>query len=307
MAAPTNTFVSASAVGNREDLADFIDRITPSETPFYSMIAKTKASNTLHEWQTDSLRAAGPNAQAEGDDSTATAVTPSVRLGNRTQILKEVASVSGTQESVDKAGRKSEMAYQLAKKSAELKLDIEYALTRNSVTATAPRQMRGLIGWANAANVSGGAGYAAPNYITNVAQTDGTTRAFTESMLKDVCQKGFVSGARFTTMMLGTTQKQTFSTFTGNSTRFKDADSELQASIDVYRSDFGTLKAVVNLQQRTRDIHLIQPDKWAFAVLRPWEVTDLAVTGDSMRKQVLIEATLECKNPLAYGLIADVS
>jgi hypothetical protein len=306
MAAPTNTYTSASAVGNREDLANFIDRITPSDTPTYSMIPKTKATGTLHEWQTDALRAAGANAQAEGDDSTATAVTPTVRLGNRTQILKEVASVSGTQEAVDKAGRQSEMSYQLAKKSAELKLDIEYAITRNSVTATSPRQMRGLVGWAGD-NVNGGAGYAAPNYTTNVAQTDGTTRAFTEALLKDVAQKVYAAGGRPTVLMMGTTQKQTFSTFTGNSTRFKDADSELAASIDVYKSDFGTYKAVVNLQQRSRDIFLLQPDKLAFAVLRPWEVTDLAKTGDADRKQIVIEGTLENRNPKAHGLIADIS
>jgi hypothetical protein len=306
MAAPTNTFTSASAVGNREDLADFIDRITPSDTPLYSMIAKNKATGITHEWQVDALRAAGSNAQAEGDDSTATAVTPTVRLKNTTQILKEVASVSGTQEAVDKAGRKSEMNYQLAKKSAELKLDIEYAFTQNNVTAASPRKLRGLVGWMGD-NVNGGAGYVAPNYTTNVAQTDGTQRAFTETMLKDVAQKVYAAGGRPTVLMMGTTQKQTFSTFTGNSTRFKDADDQLAASIDVYKSDFGTYKAMINLQQRARDIFLLQPDKLAASVLRPWEVSDLAKTGDSERKQIIIELTLENKNPKAHGLIADIS
>ncbi|UOD28780.1 DUF5309 domain-containing protein [Massilia violaceinigra] len=307
MAAPTNTYTSTSAIGNREDLTDIIDRITPTETPFYSMISKTKASNTLHEWQTQALRAGQDNAQAEGDDTIATAVTPQVRLGNRTQILKEAASVTGTQEVVDKAGSKSEMMKQMALKSAEMKLDIEYALTRNSVAATSPRKMRGLPGWAVAANVSSGAGYVAPNYVTNVAQTDGTQRAFTEAMLKDTAQKCYTAGGRPTVLMMGSTQKQTFSTFTGNATRQKDAeDKRLVASIDVYVSDFGTFKAVVNLQQRSRDIWLLQSDKWAFAVLRPWQKTDLAKTGDSDRKQILLEATLECINPAANGAVLDV-
>lgn len=307
MAAPTNTHTSTAAIGNREDLTDIIDRITPTETPFYSMISKTKASGTLHEWQTQALRAGQDNAQAEGDDTIATAVTPQVRLGNRTQILKEAASVTGTQEVVDKAGSKSEMMKQMALKSAEMKLDIEYALTRNSVAATSPRKMRGLPGWAVAANVSSGAGYVAPNYVTNVAQTDGTARAFTEVLLKDTAQKCYVAGGRPTVLMMGPTQKQTFSTFTGNATRQKDAeDKRLVASVDVYVSDFGTFKAVVNLQQRSRDIWLLQSDKWAFAVLRPWQKTDLAKTGDSDRKQILLEATLECINPAANGAVLDV-
>lgn len=306
MAAPTNTYVSTSAVGNREDLTDIIDMITPSETPFYSMIGKAKASGTLHEWQTQALRAAKQNAQAEGDDTIATAVTPQIRLGNYTQILKEAASVSGTQETVDKAGKKSEMAKQMALKSAEMKLDLEFALTRNGTTASSPRQMRGLVGWMAGANVSSGAGYVAPNYVTNVAQTDGTARAFTESLLKDTLQKTYIAGGRPNVVMMGATQKQTFSTFTGNATRQKDADNKLMASIDVYVSDFGTLKAIVNIQQRARDVFVLQSDKWAFAALRPWQKTPLAKTGDSERNQILLEGTLEAINPLANGAVLDV-
>jgi hypothetical protein len=308
MGAPTNTYVSTSAIGNREDLADWIDRITPFETPFYSMIAKGKATNTLHEWQTQALRAGAANAQAEGDDSTATAVTPTVRLGNRTQISKEVASVSGTQEAVDSAGRKSEMGYQMALKSAELKLDIEYALTRNNVTATAPRQTRGLVGWMVGANVSSGASYVAPDYVANVAQTDGTLRNFTETLLKDTLQKTYSAGGRPTVLMMGATQKQTFSTFTGNATRQKDAvDQKLVASIDVYVGDFGTLKTVINLQQRSRDIFVLQADKWKLSMLRPWAVTDLAKTGDADRKQIVVEYALEAVNPKANGAVLDVN
>lgn len=308
MAAPTNTQTSVTAIGNREDLTDIIDRITPSETPFYSMIKKTSANGTKHEFQTQALRAAGLNAQAEGDDTTATAVTQQVRLNNYTQILKEAASVTGTQEAVDKAGSpKSEMAKQLALKSAEMKLDIEYSLTRNGVAATgSTRQMRGLIGWMTT-NVSSGAGYVAPNYVTNTAQTDGTTRAFTETLLKDTLQKTYTSGGRPTVIMLGATQKQTFSTFTGNATRQKDAvDQKLVASVEVYVSDFGTLTAHINLQQRARDVFVIQPDKWAFAVLRPWQKSPLAKTGDSDRMQILLEGTLESINPLANGAVLDV-
>ena len=33
-----NTFQSTSAVGNRQELSDIVDRITPEDTPIYSMI-----------------------------------------------------------------------------------------------------------------------------------------------------------------------------------------------------------------------------------------------------------------------------
>lgn len=307
MTAPTNTFLTTAAIGNREDLTDVIYNIAPTETPFFSMIAKGKATATLHEWQTQDLAAAANNEQAEGDDAVAVAVTPTVRLGNRTQISSKTVSVAGTQESVDKAGRDSEMAYQMALKSKELKRDIEVGLTQNNVTATAPRRSRGLVGWAVAANTNAGAGYVAPNFITNVAQTDGTQRAFTEALLKDVAQKVYTSGGNPNVIMMGPLAKQTFSTFTGNATRFDKAeDKEVTAAVDVYVSDFGTLKAVPNRFQRARDVWVLDTSLWAVSWLRPITSWELAKTGDSIRRQLLGEYTLEARNPNGNGLVADV-
>lgn len=308
MAVPTSTYLSTAAIGNREDLSDVIDRISPTETPFMSMIAKGKATATLHEWQTQALAAAADNAQAEGDDATNNVVTPTVRLNNRPQISSKTVQVSGTQEAVDSAGRKSEMAYQMALKSAELKLDIEFGLTQNNVLATAPRKSRGLVGWVDSANVSGGTGYVAPNYVTNVAQTDGTTRPFTETLLKTVCQLVYAAGGSPNVIMMGPLAKQTFSTFTGNSTRQKDAeDKRIVASVDVYVSDFGTLKAVPNRVQRARDVFVLQSDKWKMAKVRDFFTQDLAKTGDSTRKQILVEYCLEAVNPKANGAIVDIA
>lgn len=307
MTAPTNTFLTTAAIGNREDLTDAIYNIAPTDTPFFNMCAKTKATATLHEWQTQDLATAANNEQAEGDDATATASTPTVRLGNRTQISAKTASVSGTQENVDKAGRTSEMAYQMALRSKELKRDIETGLTQNNVTATAPRRSRGLVGWAVSANTNAGAGYVAPNFVTNVAQTDGTQRAFTEALLKDVLQKVFTSGGNPDTIMMGPLAKQTFSTFTGNATRFDKAeDREVTAAVDVYISDFGQLRAVPNRFQRARDVWVLESEKWAVAWLRPITQYELAKTGDSIRRQILGEYTLEARNPASSGLVADI-
>lgn len=307
MAAPTNTQTTTATIGNREDLGDVIYMISPTETPFFSMCRKGKATNTLHEWQTDALAAFGDNTQVEGDDAVATAFIPTVRLNNRTQISSKTASVTGSQEAAVSAGRSSEMAYQIAKRGMELRRDMEFGLTNNSVLATAPRKSRGLPGWADTANTNAGAGYVAPNYITNVAQTDGTQRVFVESQLKDVAQKIYTSGGNPNVIMMGPAQKQTFSTFTGNATRMDEAeDKKVTASVDVYVSDFGQLKAVPNRIQRSRDVWVLESGRWSVDFYRPLKSWKLAKTGDSDREQLLAEYTLKCDNPLANGLIADV-
>ncbi len=90
-----------------------------------SSIGKARATQTAHEWQTDVLAAATfGNALVEGDDATSASLTPTTRIGNFTQIVGKTVQISGTLEAVDKAGRKSEKAYQLAKASAEIKRDI---------------------------------------------------------------------------------------------------------------------------------------------------------------------------------------
>jgi hypothetical protein len=138
MAVPTGTYQTYQQIGLREDLTDAIYDISPTDTPFLQRCARVKAKARTYEWQKDSLLAAAANAHVEGDDSTIinghTSV-PTVRLNNKTQIFKKIMQVSGTAEAVDKAGRDSEVAYQLMKRGKEIKRDIEFALTQNQASS----------------------------------------------------------------------------------------------------------------------------------------------------------------------------
>ena len=307
MAAPTNTYLTTAAIGNREDLSDIIYRISPTQTPLLNMAPKAKATNTLHEWQTQDLAAAAANAQAEGDNASAKVVTPTVRLNNRTQISTKTVIVSGTQQAMNSAGRKDEMAYQLSLASLELKRDMEFGLTQNNVTATAPRQSRGLLGWV-VDNTSKASDTTLASYSGNTAQTDGTTRAFTEAQVKSVLQLQYTAGGEPDVIMLPPAAKQTFSTFTGNATRMdKSEDAKLYASVDVYVSDFGEIKAVPNRFQRTRDVFILQSDKVAVAYLRPFSTIELATTGDAQQRELIVEYTLEMRAPKAHGAVYDIA
>lgn len=306
MAAPTNTFLTTAAIGNREDLTDIIYRISPTQVPVFSMAAKTKATNTLHEWQVQDLaNASSSNAQVEGDDATAKSVTPTVRLTNRTQILSKTVGVSGTQQAMNSAGRKDEMGYQVSLASLEIKRDAETNLTQSDVLATSPRSFRGLRGWV-VDNVNRNGGTLA-SYTGNTGYTAGTLRSFTEAQVRDVLQQVYTAGGEPDTIMLPPALKQTFSGFTGNATRMdKSEDKKLYASVDVYVSDFGELQCVPNRFMATRDVFVLQSDKLAIAYLRPFMTMDLAKTGDTDRKQLLVEMTLECRAPKAHGVVYDV-
>lgn len=313
MTVPSNTFQTYQAVGNREDLSDVITMVSPANTPFLTMIETGKATNTYHEWQTDALAAAdGNNAQIEGDDATAGSVTPTVRLGNRCQTSEKVVSISTVQDSGTKsAGRGKEMAYQMEKKMKELKIDMETILTSNQApvvgNASTASKLRPLCGW-YATNVSrGGSG---ANGTSSAAATDGTQRAVTEAMIRSALTSNYQNSNSFaTTIMVSPAQKVNLSTtLSGGATKFYSIeDKTLTATISVYDSDFGPLKIVPNRFQRSRDLHILNPEYWAIAYLEGMQSQDLARTGRNRKKQIWATYTLESRNEAASAVVADLS
>ena len=312
MAQPSETFDTYDSIGEREDLSDVIYNISPTDTPFLSSASKTQATAVLHEWQTDSLAAAVTNnAVIEGDEATADAVTATTRLSNSSQILDKVVTITGTQEAVDKAGRASEIAYQIAKAAKELKRDLESSLTANNAEVTGAagtaREMGGLGAWVITNDVFGSGGASGAG-IGNTARTDGTQRVFTETQLKSVIKSVWNAGGNPQIIMVGPFNKQKLSGFTGNSTRFDaGADATLYTSVDVYASDFGQTQVIPNRFSRDREAWVLDMDYWGVAFLRDFSMHELAKTGDTEKRQLLVECTLESRNEAASGMIADLT
>ena len=307
------------AVGAREDLSDVIYNISPTDTPIMSSIGKTKATGVYHEWQTDALAASTTaNALVEGADATAATLSPTSRIGNYTQIVGKTIQVSGTLEAVDKAGRKSEKAYQLAKASSEIKRDIETIITANQGQATGSsnstaRKMGSLLSYIKTNTSKNGTSVTGvdPTTVGVSTRTDGTTRTFTEAMLKDVVAKVFTSGGTPSTLFVSPALKQVVSGFSGLAAQRYQVPTSGQATIlagaDLYQSDFGVLQIVPNRFMRTRDALVLDPEYAALAYLRPFQTIELAKAGDSDKTQILAELTLEVKNEAAHGGIFDLT
>ena len=309
MATPTGTFTTYDAIGNREDLSDVIYNVDPTDTPYLTSIPRTKATAVLHEWQTDALAAASAtNAVLEGDDATTDATTATVRLSNTCQISDKVPRVTGTQQAVVSAGRKDELAYQIVKRAKELRRDMESSLLANNAEVTGDttnaRELGGIEAWINT-NTSVGAGGTAGS-LGNTARVDGTNRPLTETLVKAQLKGCWDSGGDPDCIMVGSFNKQTVSGFTGNATRFKEAeDATLMAAIDIYHSDFGEVEIIPNRFQVAESTLILQKDMWAVAYLRPVQIVNLAKTGDSERRQIVVEYTLESRNEKASGAVFD--
>lgn len=313
MAQPSNAFSTYDAVGIREDLSDVIHQVTPEETPFYSTCKKVKATQTLHEWQTDALRSSADNAHIEGDDTTPAARSATTRLGNRTQIFKDAVTVPDTDEGVKKAGRGREMAYQSIKVAAEQKLDIERALFLNNAAVagddSTARELAGVPSWL-VTNVDSGSGATEATGDGSDARSAGTLAAFSQSRFDNVMQTIWDAGGKPDKVYLSSYQMNIALGFTGNNNQRATVQAkgkEVVKMMDFYMTPWGTVEFVPSRENNSQHVFVVQSNMWKVAVLRGTKSTALAKTGDATKRQVVTELTLEACNEQSSGAVYDCS
>ena len=305
----------ANLKGKPRDLMDMIFNVAPTDTPFLSMCGKSEATQTLHEWQTDTLASPAENAALEGADTTAFSESFTTELSNKTQILRKGINVSGTAQAVKQAGVSRQYAYQMALRTRELKKDVEYALLQNKVArsdngSSEGRLMTGLPCWMQT-NYATEDGTRAS--LPGTACTAGTTRVPTEAMLKALLTDIYNAGGNPDRIMMAPDIRVKMSeVLSGGTTRMEKAERrKATAVIDVYVSDFGALKLVPNRVQAFEPFSktcafVLDPQYWKVAYLRGFTEERLAVTGDSLKGHVLVECTLEARNDASSGVLADL-
>jgi hypothetical protein len=305
---PANAFLTNAAIGNREDLTDVIWNTAPTDTPLLSAIERVSATAVTHEWQRDVLAAPANNAIAEGADAAYTAIVPTQRLANQTQISRKSFSISDTQEAVRTAGRPSDIRYNTVKQGKELKKDMEVACIENpTFTTGVTRQTKGLRGFCVTNNSLGATGVAPA--FPNTGPTDGTLRPFTEAILRTVVLGAYTNGGNPQMLLVAPAIKQVMSGgFVGNGTRFvKTEAKKLTSAYDIYESDFGDFKIVPNrCMQRTREAYLVDPDLVALAVLRDMQTDEMARIGSARNFIIESEYALEVREERGLACARDL-
>lgn len=318
MAQPTNlnsTYDLPNPI--REDLQDVIYNIDPAETPFMSNVRSGSASQTYHEWQTDTLAAVSDNKVIEGNNPTGIALSDTTRLGNYTQISEKTVVISETDIAVQQAGITDRVAYDMAKKLKELKRDMEHAcvglnnaqVNTNEATAREFGSVQSFIATNDVFNSGGTPAGASPTGDGTDARTDsGTQQVFTEAMLESAVDLIWNSGGDPTMVLCGSFNKRKITGFTGNATRYKDADDRsVINAVDVYVSDYGELQIVPDRYVRTRDVLILDPDFWGLHYLRPVQSRELAKLGDNVTHQIIVEYTLAAYNEKSSGGVFDLT
>ena len=291
-------FKTYDATAIREDLSDVIYDISPTDTPFLSSIAgKGTVTNTVFEWQTDALAAAsGTNYHVEGAAAGTAATTATTRLNNKTQISKKVVEVSGTHEAVNNAGKKSELAHQLAKASKELKRDMETSLLAENDSVT---------GDSSTARETRGAAHFITTNVTDAGASN-SHAAVVEADITAVAESTWNAGGEPSTILLGATNKKLVTAMSGradNTRSVVDENNTIYNAVDVYVSDFGTFNITLDRFADQDVIYFLDHDMWSVEYLRDFQTVDIAKEGDSEKKMLLVEYGLRAGNEAANGKI----
>lgn len=317
---PANTLITPSVVKVKEDVIDQIYNFNPGDAPLVSMIERQTIDNVFFEWQRDSYRTPDQTRGAiEGADATYAAQTEPTLLNNRTQIFQDTVSVSNTAERVKKYGRANESKRLRMKKMIELKRDDEAACIASGATVTGTDAVagkkRGLYGFIT--NDRLGAGGVSPDPTTNTAPVAGTLAAVTEADLKTGIQTCYQNGGDGSVVLCSPSHKVAISAFTGSVQRTNEVGGRqaavLNAAFDFYRSDFGVTKIIPNRVMAgatpglQSTIYILDADKLALGMLRPYESEELATVGDAKNWQVRTETSLVVRDEKPLYAIRDVT
>jgi len=328
MAIPTNTRETYGGVQIREDLSNIIYNISPMDTPFISGAGRGSCSNTLFEWQRDTLAAAAANQKKEGDDPASLAVVEPEKLQTYTQISEKAVQTSGTAEAVDWAGRKSSQAYQLAKRAKEIKRDMELMLTGEDVSTVGAsgtaRKTAACMSWMGSStaadsNIIDGSN-ATPAPIANTGNGKGThvtapsttDKVLTMGMVNLCVEQIWNAGGTPDILMCKSDLKVKMSALAGSvvadivSNHDKASPASAINSVDVIVTDFGTFKIVPNRFCLDNQLYLLDFDYWSVDYLRPFQTETLAKTGDSIKQMMIAEYGLRGKNGQASGAVIGV-
>lgn len=290
--------ISYNVTGQAEDVSNIISSISPTSTPFQSMIKTEKVHARTFEWLEDSLRTATNTALVEGASSSTTAVGQPTSRSNTTQIIGESFAVSATSDAIKTYGRAQQTAYALAKTLKVLKLDLEVSMcgvSQAAVTgdASTARKMASI-----------------DQQISTTVDAGGSaTDPLTEAKILELGQTLYTAGSEPSVLMIKPADSTIIAGFASSSNRQRDiADkSTLVNTIDVLVTAFGQYKVVLNRSQTTDQAYLIDPSMFKQAVLRPFTRTLLAKTGDSDSHQVIGEFSVKHSNFGDSGRITGLS
>lgn len=319
----------------REDVMNKIFDISKIPLPFTDMVGSTTAKQEYIEWTTDELAKPNvANAVIDGADITGNDAATGQRVGNHHQISVKAVQVSYRADASDTIGRAKELAYQLMRRQQELRRDVEAIALSNQASVvdngtSVAGKVGGLPTWLKTNAIGSTTQGFDLNTKLTVAATPAAAGALTEKNLRDVVQKVYEQGGDASVMMTTPAVIAQFSKYmlksgagvaaihTEVDGRSKEPVTAL-GTVNVFVTDFGTIRAVPNrLQQTYNDatpttpkaastVFILDPSYISLCYLKGYQTDDLAKTGLSEKRMMSVDWSLIVHTEKAHGMVFGV-
>jgi len=337
-----NAELEAAVFGGlvNEDVMQRIYDISPTEVKFTDDIGDAeKAERSYKEWTIETLASPNlANALIDGQDIVGTATNAAAygtRVGNHCQESGKLVQLSTRGQAVNSIGNVGKMVRQLARRQQELKRDIEAIMLTDqaSVADTGPGGTAGKSGgffaWVET-NASGGATGSNGGFNTSTGVVDapsaGTTRALSETLVRDACEDAYNAGGNPTVFMSVPSLCRKFSEYLfTSSARIATLTSDVGQStggltangtVSVFVSDFGialTIKQNRIMQPKvatggSRNVYaaIYDPEYLGVSWLKGIMSEKLAKTGLYDNHHLICDWTLVVLNEAAHAAIRDI-
>lgn len=317
-----------------EDVMNSIWDISNIPLDFTEMIGADTTGNAYASWTQDRLQDVNlDNALVDGADTIQNQDTNTgARVGNRHQISTKTVKVSTRARSSETIGFSDTLEYQVMMRQRELRRDVEGIMLTQQASVeddgnTTPGRSAGVGAWL-VTNTDRGATGADGGFSSGTVSepTPGTTRALTETAVRDIAQSVWEGGGNPSTLMstpacIRNLSEYMFSNDARIATLTSDVREKTSAaiatgSVNIFITDFGVSLAMVPNRlmpavvetpgSRNVNLYCLDPEYWRQGFLTGYRVEDLSKTGTADNRQMLVDWTLKALNEEASGVIADI-
>ena len=261
-------------------------------------VTRSLGSSTMVTLATDASFSIVGMARLEGADSDPIGYTDLSTNSNYTQIFHKEIKQTGTAPYQDRWGMTDQMQYESAKSIPEMMRLIERTLQygkRAAGSTTTPRMMGGYQEFITT-NKASGANMSVSSLIPGIIE-DAVELIYNAGGAGDFL--GIVNPATY--------QKIKNAYDSSSYVRYAPEQNRFGTLVDRIVTPFGDVSFVIDRWQLSNLIPILKLDNVGMLTLRPWQVEDLAKTGDAEKKQLVGEYTFCLKLQKSHALLTAVA
>ncbi|MFT9497313.1 MULTISPECIES: SU10 major capsid protein [Bacillota] len=283
----SNNFTNMEQVSLAKEIAIIGVQATPLTSMLMAKGNIEKALSTVYSWREKTLDNTEDISAVEGEDTTVFFESARAELSNVLEIFKKGASISGT----SLAMKSTQFAEEINDRLLELKINMEKkfinGLKADGSVAPYKRQLSGLIEMADASNAVSATG------------------AVTEETVKDVMRKlwnqDLAEGNVYA--FVNADIKEQIDAIYKDKYGYNHVTTNFGLVVESINTNYGTLNIVLSKHVPADKMVVFNDSYVDIAYLRDAHFEPLAKTGDSVKGQVIAEATLKAGSKKGIAVV----